>query len=116
MKIFRRFLFSAEFGVQVAEQELENWILRIARDERLGDRKSPLVILIVRTQASREDEASVDGEEYALIHPQLHLSDSLFFISPGNSHEDTHQPHDRREGIHIVVVNSEGRGGVGHLR
>ena len=51
-----------------------------------------------------------------MIHSDFHLFDSELLVTSRNSHENAEELHDWGERIHIVVVDSEGGGGVRHFR
>src|SRR5271155_719206 len=63
VKIFRGFGVAAQLRVEIAEQQIEYRVLRVARDERLGVRKRLLVFLVVGAQTSRENESDINGQE-----------------------------------------------------
>ena len=114
--MFRGFCGAAQFGVQIAEQQLEDWISGIAFDERLRDFDGAFVLIVKCAQISGEVEAHFYGRHDAVVNADLHLADAFRPAAARNSHEEAQDFHGGRKRIHVVVVEAEAGGSVWHLR
>src|ERR1700722_1108499 len=89
--------------------------MRIASGQRLGDRKSILVMLIVRAEIPREIETRIYRHPRAVLDPDAHLANSFLLVSSRKSHEKSQHAGDGRKGVDVIVVEAESGSGVGHI-
>ena len=93
LKMFSGFYGAAHLGVQVAEQQLENWISRVALDEWLRDDDGAFVLIVEGAQIPGEMEAHFDGRDHAAVNADLHLADAFGSAAAGDAHEEAQDFH-----------------------
>ncbi len=108
-------LTTSELGVEIAEDELKEWIRRVFFREWMSNLEGLLVLLIVVVKADGEVEASLRGRENTFGDGALQLLNAFLFVAAGNAHEETEDACSGREGVGVIVVKAESGVSVGEL-
>ena len=111
---FRQFTPS-ELGVEVAADQLEEWIGRVLVREGRGDLESLFVLLIVVVKVDRQVEAGFGWSERAFRYGALQLANAFLFAASGDAHEEAEDAGGRGERVGVIVVEAEAHVGVGEI-
>ena len=112
----RGFLLASELGIDVPEKQVEDGILRVLRDQRLGNLRGSFVIAVIVAQVFRQIEAGFHASQLALFHGAFELPHPHALIAAGNPHEKSQDPGHGGKRIHVIIVEAEAGIGVREVR
>ncbi len=112
--LFRQFT-PPELGVEVAADQLEEWIGRVLVRQGRGDLESLFILLIVVVKVDGQVEAGFGRCERAFRYGALELANAFLLAAAGDAHEEAEDAGGRGEGVGVIVVEAEAHVGVGEI-
>ncbi len=108
-------VFAAELGVEVAADEVKDWIGWVFFFEGGGDFEGLFVFLVVVVEAEREIEASLYRSKLAFGDGVIELADTFLFVAAGDAHKKAEHFCERGKRVGVIVVEAEAEVGVGEI-
>ena len=107
---------ASQLGIQVAADELKQWIGRILFRKGPGDLKRLFVLLIVIVKAKRQVEAGFGRSKNSCVDGAFQLLNAFLFVAAGNAHEEPENASDAGERVHVIVVKTQAHVCVAQIR
>src|SRR3984957_19234480 len=98
---------ASQLGIQVAADELKQWVSRILFRKRPGNLKRLFVLLVVVVKAERQVEAGFGRSKNAFVDGAFQLLNAFLFVAAGNAHKEPEHASNAGERVRIIIVKTQ---------